>query len=111
MNDITYFYKALSDPTRLKSLLLMQHRGELCVCDLMDALELSQPKISRHLAELRRYKLVVDERRGKWVYYRINSSLTPWIKQILKITLENNVSLIQPELKRISGQRCENINN
>lgn len=46
MSDPILLYKALSEETRLKSLLLMQSQGELCVCDLMDALSLSQPKVS-----------------------------------------------------------------
>ncbi|EOX3325770.1 ArsR family transcriptional regulator, partial [Vibrio cholerae] len=50
MFDPILLYKALSEETRLKSLLLMQRQGELCVCDLMQALNLSQPKVSRHLA-------------------------------------------------------------
>lgn len=75
MQNPTLIYKALSEETRLKSLLLMQQRQEVCVCDLSTALHLSQPKISRHLAELRKQHIVLDERRGKWVYYRINPAL------------------------------------
>lgn len=66
--DPVTFFKCLSDATRLKCLLLLQLRKELCVCDLMSALQQSQPKVSRHLADLRACSLVLDERRGKWVY-------------------------------------------
>lgn len=106
MFGLISFYKALSEETRLKSLLLMLHQGELCVCDLMDALDLSQPKVSRHLAELRKNELVLDERRGKWVYYRINPNLQPWVKQILETTLKNNPSFIEQELLLIQGESC-----
>lgn len=105
-SNSVFFYKALSEETRLKSLLLMQSEGELCVCSLMDALALSQPKVSRHLAELRKQNLVLGERRGKWVYYRLHPDLAPWIKQILEITLINNRSLIESELKVMNGQSC-----
>ncbi len=106
MHNPIALYKALSEETRLKSLLLMQKKGELCVCDLMSVLQLSQPKVSRHLAELRKHELVVDVRRGKWVYYRINPDLAPWVKQVLVITLENNESMIQSELQSMEVKSC-----
>ncbi|EGQ8325222.1 metalloregulator ArsR/SmtB family transcription factor [Vibrio cholerae] len=106
MFDPILLYKALSEETRLKSLLLMQRQGEMCVCDLMQALNLSQPKVSRHLAELRKHELVLDERRGKWVYYRINPTLEPWVKQVLEITLNHNRPLIEVELQSMKGKSC-----
>ncbi|WP_260606205.1 metalloregulator ArsR/SmtB family transcription factor [Vibrio cholerae] len=106
MFDPILLYKALSEETRLKSLLLMQRQGELCVCDLMQALNLSQPKVSRHLAELRKHELVIDERRGKWVYYRINPTLESWVKQVLEITLNHNMPLIKVELQSMKGKSC-----
>lgn len=99
-------YKALAEETRLKSLLLMQSQGEICVCDLMQGLELSQPKVSRHLAELRKHNLVLAQRRGKWVHYQINPDLPQWINEILSITLTNNSSLIEKELKNITVECC-----
>jgi len=111
MFDPILLYKALSEETRLKSLLFMQKKGELCVCDLMEALNLSQPKVSRHLAELRKHELVLDERRGKWVYYRINPALAPWVKQVLEITLKHNLAFIEPELQLIKDKPCSNAVN
>ncbi|AVX01546.1 metalloregulator ArsR/SmtB family transcription factor [Vibrio vulnificus] len=108
MSNPLFFYKALSEETRLKSLLLMQKLGELCVCDLMEALDLSQPKVSRHLAELRKQELVLDERRGKWVYYQIHPQLALWMKQVLQTTLENNLAFIESELQSILGKSCDN---
>ena len=78
-----HLIKGLADDTRLKALLLIQAHHELCVCELQQALQLSQPKISRHLADLRSSGLVVDERRGKWVYYRLNPELPRWLPQLL----------------------------
>ena len=83
--DPVTFFKCLSDDTRLKSLLLLQLKKELCVCDLMEALQESQPKVSRHLADLRVSGLVLDERRGKWVYYRINKELPAWALKVLAL--------------------------
>lgn len=106
MNNPLLLYKSLSEETRLKSLLLMQSKGEICVCDLMSALDLSQPKVSRHLAELRKHSIVLDERRGKWVYYQINPDLPSWVKQVLSITLENNPLIIHKELRSMDSGSC-----
>ena len=86
----TTFYKCLADETRLKSLLLIQQQGELCVCELTCALDLSQPKISRHLAQLRKCSVLLDRREGQWVYYRINPDLPSWAREVLKLTAEGN---------------------
>jgi ArsR family transcriptional regulator len=80
------FYKALADPTRLRSLMLLVQEGELCVCELMCALDIIQPKISRHLAQLREAGIVSTRREGQWVYYRLHKSLPAWAKQVLKAT-------------------------
>ena len=77
------FFKMLSDETRLRCLLLLAREGSLCVCELMDALEESQPKISRHLAQLRQSGVLLDERRGQWVYYQISSELPEWLSNVI----------------------------
>lgn len=71
MRKLTQIFKALSDPTRIRIISLLQSGGELCVCDLMEALGLPQSTVSRHLAYLRNADLVDDERRGVWMYYRL----------------------------------------
>ena len=100
------FFKCLADDTRLKSLLIISNLGEVCVCDLTNALQVDQPKISRHLAELRKCKLVTDNRKGKWVYYKINSDLPEWAQNILTLTLKSNSDYIKDNLKHISN--CNN---
>lgn len=69
-NEIQLF-KALSDGTRLRLLLLLLNNGELCVCDLIESLKIPQSTASRHLALLRNAGLVDGERRGTWMYYRV----------------------------------------
>jgi ArsR family transcriptional regulator, arsenate/arsenite/antimonite-responsive transcriptional repressor len=66
-------FKALGDPVRLRLLSLIGARegGEVCVCDLTSAFDLSQPTISHHLRVLREAGLIDSERRGTWVYYRL----------------------------------------
>ncbi|MDA8090998.1 MAG: metalloregulator ArsR/SmtB family transcription factor [Nitrospiraceae bacterium] len=73
MEELLNIFKAFSDETRLRILKLLEH-GELCVCDLVAALELVQPKISFHLAILREADLVKDRKEGKWTHYRLNES-------------------------------------
>ena len=70
METISQFFKALSEPVRLRILLLLLD-GERCVCDLMAVLELPQSTISRHLAYLKNAGWVDGERRGVWMYYRL----------------------------------------
>ena len=65
-------FKALADPTRLAIVNRLSGAGEVCVCNLVDEFELSQPTISHHLKVLREAELVTAERRGTWAYYRLD---------------------------------------
>lgn len=82
------FFKCLSDETRLRCVTLLQKEGKLCVCELTEALQLSQPKISRHLAQLRQCGLLLDSREGQWIFYQINPKLHAWVFPILENSLE-----------------------
>lgn len=104
MNPLA-FYKCLAEETRLKSLLLITKQKELCVCDLMQALQLSQPKISRHLAELRKCEILIDERRGRWVYYQLNPALPAWAKTVLTTTAAAENNFITQEIKQLTGNK------
>jgi len=64
-------FRALADPTRLRLLNLMNGCNEVCVCYFVEILKTSQPKISRHLAYLRRAGIVAARRDGKWMHYRL----------------------------------------
>lgn len=81
-------FHALSDSTRLRSLVLLQREGELCVCELTHALGVVQPKISRHLAQLREVGIVTDRRQGLWVYYRLHPELPNWMLEVLHATAQ-----------------------
>ncbi len=73
MKDLVNIFKALSDETRLRILKLLEH-GELCVCDMVAAFDMMQPKVSFHLAALKSAGLVKDRKEGKWMHYRIDDS-------------------------------------
>ncbi|NOR41030.1 MAG: metalloregulator ArsR/SmtB family transcription factor [Gammaproteobacteria bacterium] len=85
--QFSQFFQLLSDDTRLRSLFLMQQEGELCVCELVHALGVIQPKVSRHLAALRDIGVVIDRRQGQWIYYQLNPGLPDWAQQVIDATV------------------------
>ena len=70
VRPVSRLFKALGDETRLRIVAMLSH-GELCVCHLQEALELSQPNVSRQLGVLRAAGIVADRREGSWVHYRL----------------------------------------
>ncbi|WP_405450634.1 metalloregulator ArsR/SmtB family transcription factor [Streptomyces achromogenes] len=83
--ELAPVFKALGDPVRLRllSMIASQQGGEICVCDLTPAFELSQPTISHHLKLLKQAGLIASERRGTWVYYRLLPEKTDRLAAIL----------------------------
>ncbi|WP_156292905.1 metalloregulator ArsR/SmtB family transcription factor [Serratia oryzae] len=77
-------FKNLSDETRLNVILLLRESGELCVCELCNTLNESQPKISRHLAMLRESGLLLDRRAGKWIHYRLSPHIPAWAAAVIE---------------------------
>jgi ArsR family transcriptional regulator len=73
MDDLITIFSALSEGTRLRILKLLEH-GELCVCDIFNALDLSQPKVSFHLNALKEAGLIRDRKQGKWIHYSISDA-------------------------------------
>lgn len=72
MKELLLIFKALSDPTRLRVIKLLEG-GELCVCDIVAALDMIQPKVSFHLNVLKEAGLVKDRKAGRWIHYSIDS--------------------------------------
>src|SRR5437879_10005126 len=90
-------FRALADPTRLRLLNLIADR-EICVCYLVEILRMSQPKVSRHLAYLRRARIVAARREGKWMHYRLTE---PPDEHATHIFREVRASLAEhPEFQR-----------
>lgn len=83
--ELAKVFKALGDPIRLRLLSMIASRqgGEVCVCDLTPAFDLSQPTISHHLKLLRQAGLIDCERRGTWVYYWLLPEMTDRLAGIL----------------------------
>lgn len=106
MRDLTLFYAALSDPTRLRLLSLMKNR-EVCVCYLQEVLQTNQPKISRHLAYLKRAGLVEARRDGRWSHYRLkrlNGDLDKILSQTL--TRLGREAQIAKDARRLKQVGC-----
>jgi ArsR family transcriptional regulator len=95
--DAELFFSALADRTRLRLLNVMRG-GEVCVCFLADTLQTNDPKISRHLAYLRRADLVTARRDGKWMHYAIKEPADVGARNILRSTLELIES--EPEMRK-----------
>lgn len=85
---IDLLFRALADRTRLRLLNLIADK-EICVCYFVEILGISQPKISRHLAYLRRTGIVAARRQGRWMHYRLLAPRDPVASAILKEALSN----------------------
>lgn len=96
-------FKNLADETRARLCLLIAAEGELCVCELTTALEQSQPKISRHLAQLRAAGLLEDRRRGQWVHYRLHPLLPEWALQIVRQAGQADAAAVAADAARLNN--------
>ena len=80
--NVDLMFRAFSDRTRLRILHVLQG-GELCVGDIVESLQAPQPRISRHLAYLRKAKLVAVRKAGLWSYYSLAPAKTAFHKRLL----------------------------
>ncbi len=105
--DLALLFAALSDPTRLRLLNLMDGR-EVCVCYFVEILGQSQPKISRHLAYLRRAGIVAARREGKWMHYKIVPPKHAGAARILSesIAVLNEDKTMQADRTRLNSVCC-----
>ena len=92
VRSLTKLFRALGDETRLRIVALLAH-GELCVCHIEKALELSQPNVSRHLGILRAAGVVDARREGSWIYY----ALAPQEHDAVEAMLDQLVELFGAE--------------
>jgi ArsR family transcriptional regulator len=108
IDQLVAIFAALADRTRLRLLNLMKDR-EVCVCYFVEVLGQSQPKISRHLAYLRRSGLVLARREGKWMHYRIHRALDPAILRVVDQTLASLEPdrQIQRDLEKLTRACCQ----
>lgn len=74
--------KAVSDPNRLKLLACLK-KEEICACDFVNVLHISQPAVSQHLKKLKEVGIIVERPTGTWKYYRLNEVQAPYIQSII----------------------------
>lgn len=100
-------FRALADRTRLRLLNLIADK-EICVCYFVDILHISQPKISRHLAYLRRAGIVAARRQGRWMHYRLLAPQDPVATAILKETVVHLRQMpdMQADLAKLENSCC-----
>jgi len=105
--NLASLFKALSEPVRLRIISLLLEKGELCVCDLVSTLALSQSVISRHLAYLRNSDIVTAKREGVWMYYQLTayaqSELTSLL-HFIQVSLANS-KVIQADLTNLEKSK------
>ena len=100
MRELATIFKALSDETRLRIVKLLE-KGELCVCDIVAALDIVQPKASFHLGVLKEARLIRDRKQGKWIHYSLSGS--DLFKRMLMVSICEKAegSLIIEDRKRL----------
>ncbi len=102
MEELIAIFKALSDETRLRILKILEN-GELCVCDICNALAIIQPKASFHLHVLKSAKLIKDRKQGKWMHYCISDD--DMFKRFLVLSISDR---IQGNIAEQDKQRLKN---
>ena len=101
MLNIVNVFKALSDETRLRILNLLFEQ-ELCVCDIMEVLQINQTKASRHLAYMKNAGLLNDKKNAQWVFYSMAELANgSFIESLIRNTLRNELIYIE-DLENLS---------
>jgi ArsR family transcriptional regulator, arsenate/arsenite/antimonite-responsive transcriptional repressor len=105
--SLDQLFRALGDPTRLRLLNLMAGQ-EVCVCYFTEVIGAPQPKISRHLAYLRKAGIVAARREGKWMHYRLAAPSNPHTASILKSVVEalQQDKALQRDRQRLNRACC-----
>jgi ArsR family transcriptional regulator len=89
MKKVTRVFKSLSDPTRLRIVLLLLER-DLCVCELMAVLEMEQSRVSHQLRILRDVGLIEDDREGRWINYRMPEAIKEHLRPLIELALRDD---------------------
>jgi len=105
VEKLSQIFKALSDETRLRIINLLSF-GELCVCDIMTILKISQPKASRHLAYLKHSGLVQSRREALWMHYSINSKIDSRIQTLIDLftSYRKQYPILQQDIMKLEAR-------
>ena len=113
MRELIAIARALSDPTRIRVMAALRN-GELCVCELVDALEISQSSLSSHLQICREVGVVSTRKESRWIYYSLSAHYAPLIESIFSELqtlgkdeqLRQDVRRLKRRLQMRKGGRC-----
>ncbi|MEW5919583.1 MAG: metalloregulator ArsR/SmtB family transcription factor [Bacillota bacterium] len=105
MNPLPPFFKALGEEVRLK-IIEMLLPGELCVCEIMEQLGLSQPAVSHHMKILKQAGLVSDRREGKWIHYSLDKDMFDYLACLLQDQLFEPVRRSAGKKRRELSGKC-----
>jgi len=81
-------FASLGNETRLRCLQLAATHGEVCVCEVVEALAIPQPTVSKALKSLKEAGLLTDRRDASWIYYRLDESMPAWLATIVRVTVD-----------------------
>jgi ArsR family transcriptional regulator len=102
MEEYVTIFKSLSDKTRLRILrLLLEAKKSLCVCEIMDSLQVEQYNVSSHIKELRMSGLVTQQKDGRFVFYSLNKQKSEFIKNLFKTISSIPQELFKSDLTRL----------
>ncbi|MCX7745865.1 MAG: metalloregulator ArsR/SmtB family transcription factor [Clostridia bacterium] len=102
MRDIMHILKALSDETRVRIVNLL-YEQEMCVCDVMETLKITQAKASRHLNYLKNAGLVLDRKHAQWVYYKLTRGKEANFLDLLVVETLRNTEMFQTDLSHLKS--------
>jgi ArsR family transcriptional regulator len=111
MENEAALFKVLSDPTRLRLAVLLSIQGKTCVCQLAEALDAPEYKISRHLGIMRSAGLVEAKRQGTWMYYQLSKArnrLEECLQDCFRDCLADHQT-VKADLKQLSKVTCKDV--
>ncbi|MBD3919119.1 winged helix-turn-helix transcriptional regulator [Paenibacillus sp. PR3] len=100
IDEMSESLKLLSDKTRLTIIALLRER-EMCVCDIVDLLNTTQPNVSQHLKKLRTGGLINETRRSQWIYYSLNVDDKPYLKPVI-----DELPSMRDQINALKSQGC-----
>lgn len=109
MENLINIAKAISEEKRLRIIMALKD-NELCSCEISEMLGLTESTVSTHMSILKRNKLVESRKKGKWVYYKLNSEMSLLIKNTLKmifIELVNSKIILEDKEKLKGVKKCQ----
>lgn len=106
LDTLTQIYKSLSEPIRLRIIHLLMQRESLCVCDLVEILQLNQSTVSRHLSYLKNAGMVKAWREGTWMHYALNqATLNPVNREFIESTMQDFAEIQQDQNRLIEHEK------